>query len=85
MDTLEKATNQPPLSPLMIATLLIAYAKQKAGIEYGQTDVRGSFTALITRGLIARRVSLKDTTEFIWQVTDEAIEILKSLGMEVPV
>jgi hypothetical protein len=75
---------QPPLTSLMVVTLLAACAKQTAGIHFGPGDIKGSFTSLITRGLIIRKEVTKNyITESLWQVTGEAIAILNGTGRKV--
>jgi len=66
---------QPPLTSLMVVTLLGACAKQTAGILFGPSDIKGSFSSLITRGLIIRKVTKNSITESLWQVTNEASAI----------
>jgi hypothetical protein len=76
---------QLPLSPLMISALLKACAKQKEGIPFGPGDMKGSFTSLITRGLIIRKdVIVPEHTESLWQVTTEAIKLLNTKGIKIP-
>jgi hypothetical protein len=75
---------QPPLSSLMIDALLRACKKQKEGTPFGPTDIKGSFTSLITRGLIvSKEITINEHTAS-WQVTTEAIAMLKAKGIEVP-
>jgi hypothetical protein len=75
---------QLPLSSLMIVALLAACPKQKEGIHFGPGDIKGSFTSLITRGLIIRKeVTTNYITESLWQVTTEAIAILNIMGIKV--
>ena len=69
----------------MIVALLAACEKQKKGIPFGPGDIRGSFTSLITRGLIIRKeVTVHEHTESLWQVTTEAIAMLMNRGIEAP-
>ena len=71
------------LTPLMIDTLLAACAKQKEKIPFGPCDIKRSFTALVNRGLIIREnVYINEDTESLWQVSNEAIQILKTMGIE---
>ncbi|HEV8083194.1 MAG TPA: hypothetical protein VGP55_08345 [Chitinophagaceae bacterium] len=73
-----------PLTSLMINTLLDACEKQKEGIRFGPTDIKGSLGVLITRGLIVRReVAINKHIESLWQVSPEAIEMLKVNGISV--
>jgi hypothetical protein len=75
---------QRPLSKLMIANLLAAYALEKQGLCFGPKDIKGSFTSLINRGLIIRKeIFINGKTEAIWHVSFEAIEMLKALGIDV--
>ena len=73
------------LSRLMIVTLVEATVKQNRGIPIGPVDIRGgSFGALIERGLIVRQeVITQNQVQWLWQVTPEAIEILKDYGVNV--
>ena len=76
---------QPVLSSLMVATLLVACEKQSKGISFGPRDIKGSFTALVRRGLIQVR-NTKNTNgkeAANWQVSVEAIGILKAMGITV--
>ena len=74
---------KPPLSSLMIDALLAACEKQKKRTPYGPSDIRGSFTSLIKRGLIIRKeVTITEHTAS-WQVTTEAIAMLEALGIVV--
>lgn len=80
-----KRKKQPPLSLSMIVTLLAACAKQKKRIHFGPSDIKGSCSSLITRGLIVRKdITVNKHTESLWQVTNEAMLMLKALGIEVP-
>src|SRR6478672_3985880 len=75
---------QRPLSKLMITKLLAACAKERAGIFYGPQDIKGSLTSLISRGLIIRiEITNKGQTESIWHVANEAIEMMKTQGINV--
>jgi hypothetical protein len=71
-----------PLSKLMVATLLNAWTKQTNGISFGPVDTNGSFSPLVSRGLIKHKSDRKGG--FTWYVTDEAIELLKSQGLSAP-
>lgn len=80
-----ETNKRAPLSSLMVVTLLAACAKQKRHIPFGPGDTKGSFIPLITRGLIIRKaVTTNDHTELLWQVTPEAITLLKDMGIDVP-
>jgi len=73
---------QRPLTPLMIAALLSACAKQKEGLSFGPSDIKGSLVSLINRGLVTRKeVTLRDGN-VSWEVTPEAIAMLKAIGIE---
>ena len=72
------------LTPLMIDTLLAACEKQKENIPFGPADIKRSFIALVNRGLITREeVSVHEKKEFQWQVSKQAISMLKFLGIVV--
>ena len=46
--------------------------------------MKGPFARLIARGLIIRKeVTINEQTEPLWQVTTEAIAMLKAMGIEV--
>jgi hypothetical protein len=76
---------QPPLSELMIATLLAACEKQAKKIPFGPKEVGHSFTVLIKRGLIvSKQITTDGQPQSTWQVTDEAIQMLRALGIEIP-
>ena len=68
------------LTPLMIDTLLAACEKQKEKIPFGPADIKRSFVALVSRGLITREEVNKESQ---WQVTKLAISMLKNLGIIV--
>ena len=68
------------LTPLMIDTLLAACEKQKEKIPFGPADIKRSFIALVSRGLITREEVDKESQ---WQVTKLAISMLKNLGVIV--
>jgi hypothetical protein len=75
---------QRPLSRLMVASLQLMCAKQKAKIPLNFKDGHGAFTALVTRGLIVSKDIISNgQRETIWEVTDEAIDMLKDLGINV--
>lgn len=78
-----KRKKQVALTPLMIDTLLAACAKQKEKIPFGPIDIKRSFTALVNRGLIIREnVCINKDTKLLWQVSNEAILILRAIGIE---
>ena len=78
-----KRKRQRPLSKLMIAKLVAAYALEKQVLFFGPQDIKGSLTSLINRGLIERiEITVNDKTESIWHVSYEAIEMLKGLGID---
>jgi hypothetical protein len=77
-----KSNKQLPLSKPMIAALTRACVKQQAGIPFGQREVDGSFIPLIKRGLIIRKAGRNEDDPILWQVTSEAIRMLKNLGIE---
>ena len=79
------STKGAPLTLRMIATLVQACNKQKAKIAFGPSDLKGACIALINRGLIVRKnVAVIDGyNNDQWQVSDEAISLLKSIGIEV--
>jgi hypothetical protein len=68
------------LTPLMIDTLLAACEKQREKIPFGPADIKRSFVALVSRGLIQREEVNKQSQ---WQVTKLAISMLKNLGIIV--
>jgi hypothetical protein len=71
------------LSELMITKLITAYALEKQGLFFGPKDIKGSLTSLINRGLIVRiEILVNDKTQSIWHVSYEAIEMLKTLGLD---
>lgn len=72
---------QRPLSKLMIATLLTAYRKQEKGISFGQADIDGSFSSLVSRGLIKHKKG--NGSSGSWFVTEEAFEMLHKLGNKI--
>ena len=72
------------LTPLMIDTLLAACEKQQEKIPFGPTDIKRSFIALVNRGLITREeVNPQENKELQWQVSKQAISMLKTLGVVV--
>ena len=75
---------QHPLTSKMINTLLDACEKQNAGASFGPADIKGSFAVLITRGLIVReKVTVNEHLESGWQVTGEAVEMLRTMGIKI--
>lgn len=75
---------QLPLTPLMIVALLAACAKQRQGIPFGPCDIKGSLTSLIKRGLIiSKEVVIHERPKSLWQVSPEAIAMLKAMGIKV--
>ena len=73
-----------PLTPKMIDALLEAIEKQKKKIPFGPSNIKGSLGALISKGLIIRvKITIEGQSESQWQVADEAITLLKELGINV--
>ncbi len=73
------------LSSLMIKTLERACRRQNANLPLGPTDIDGSFTALVKRGLIIfENVIIRGKTYPRWKVSTEASELLKELGINIP-
>ena len=64
----------------MIDTLLAACEKQKENVPFGPADIKRSFVALVSRGLITGEEVNKEPQ---WQVTKLAISMLKNLGVIV--
>ena len=78
-----RGKKSPPLTSKMIVSLLNALEKQKKEIPFGSVNVRGSFTSLITRGLIVgKELTINGHKDFHWQVTEEAIVMLENLGIK---
>jgi hypothetical protein len=76
---------QKPLTRLMIVALIEACEKQSKGLLFGPNSIHGSFTALIKRGLmVTKQVTLDNQKEATWQVTAEAIQMLRALGINLP-
>jgi hypothetical protein len=76
---------QRPLSRLMIVALIEACERQKQGLLFGPCDLKGSFTVLIKRGLIiTKKININGRAESSWHVTTEALEMLKPMGITVP-
>ena len=62
---------------------MAAIEKQKKNVPFGPNNIRGSITTLITRGLIVRKkIILMGHAESQWQVTEEAMGMLKNLGIK---
>lgn len=78
-------TVKRPLSKLMIASLVSACKKQLNGIPFGQSDIDGSFSSLVSRGLIKYKNDneINGNIQPTWFVTEEAFEILDSLGIKI--
>jgi hypothetical protein len=78
--------NHPGLSKLMIVTLVEAYVHQTQGIPFGPADIKGgSFSSLVNRGLIvSKTIVTKNQKQLVWQITPEAIEMLKEMGISEP-
>ena len=73
-----------PLTPKMIDALLEAIEKQKNKIPFGPSNIKGSLGVLISKGLIIReKITIEEQSESQWQVADEAITLLKELGINV--
>ena len=69
----------------MIVALIEACERQKQGLLFGPCDLKGSFTALIKRGLIiSKKININGRPESSWHVTAEALEMLKVLGVKAP-
>ena len=73
------------LSQLMIVALVEATVKQNRGMPFGPADIKGaSFAPLIKKGLVVHKnVTMLNNTESEWQVTPEAINLLKAMGVDV--
>jgi hypothetical protein len=70
---------QRPLSNRMVATLLRACEFQLNGILFGQIELDGSFSPLVTRGLL--KLEKSNRSPSTWYVTGEAFDILHNLGL----
>ena len=83
--SLHRKKSKPVLSRLMVITLIEAYTRQSHGICFGPVDIRGgSFGALVERELIVyETLTIKNNTQSLWQVTLKAINILRTLGIDV--
>ena len=76
---------QKPLSRLMIVALIEACDKQSRGLIFTPKNITGSFTSLVRRGLIAIKENITNgEPKTKWQVTSEAVEMLKAIGLDVP-
>lgn len=79
------SNKQRPLTASMIRSLQLACSKQRHREAFGPSDIKGSFTSLIRRGLLkVRKGSFSATRRESWYVTDEAITMLKAVGIKVP-
>ncbi len=79
-----KSNRSLPLTPLMIIALKKACERQHKGIAFGPNDIKGSFTALITRGLIIRKeILINNHIELAWQVSAQAIQMLRLKGIKI--
>ncbi len=78
-------TKKYSLTRLMIVALVEATVKQKQGIPFGPADIKGaSFAPLIKKGLIVHKeVKTKNDAQSSWEVTPEAVRILKDMGADV--
>ena len=76
---------QIPLTSLMITTLVAACEKQSKGITFGPRDIKGSFIALVSRGLILVKNPKNITSNKYsdWHVSDEAIGMLKAMVIKI--
>ena len=68
------------LDPGWVQSLYHRGKKQKEKIPFGPADIKRSFVALVSRGLITREEVDKQSQ---WQVTKLAISMLKNLGVIV--
>ena len=84
-DSYSGRNKQRPLSRLMISSLQLMCTEQKDHIPLNFKDGNGSFTALVTRGLISKDTIGNGRKDTIRVVTEEAIGMLKRLGITVPV
>ncbi len=75
---------QLPLTSLMIVALKEACDKQHKGVRFGPNDIKGSVSALIERGLIvSKNKIINQASVAVWQVTPEAIALLKMNDIKV--
>lgn len=66
----------------MAETLRIAYKKQSNHEPIGQSDLHGSFTALVKRGFIdSITIPVEGKKEVVWYVTKEGLEALDKIGL----
>jgi uncharacterized protein YceH (UPF0502 family) len=80
-----KRTIVSPLTPLMLKTLRAACKKQNNREPFGQTDLKGSFNALLNREFIdAKIITVKGRKEVSWYVTTSGIKSLSKLGFNEP-
>ena len=76
-------TKKPSLSRPMIVALVESYTRQQYGIPFGPADIGGSFSFLISRGLVVwKEVNIQNDSQYLWQVTSEAVEMLKKMGVD---
>jgi hypothetical protein len=74
---------KPLLSRNMVVALVEACIKQNDGIPFGPADIKGS-SSLISRGLVVwKPVNLQNVPEGLWQVTPEAVDILRKMGVDI--
>lgn len=75
---------KPSLSKPMIVALVEACTRQQHGIPFGPADIGGSFSSLISRGLVVwKEVNMQSNKQCLWQVTSEAVEMLRRMGVDV--
>jgi hypothetical protein len=75
---------KPSLSRHMIVALVEACTRQQHGIPFGPADIKGSFSFLISRGLVAwTDVASQSEMQSLWQVTPEAVDMLRKMGVDV--
>jgi hypothetical protein len=80
-----KKETKRPLSVQMINSLVAACIKQNKNIAFGPADIQGSFLSLVNRGLIKNEsTTINGHLKQRWEVTQEAISLLKELGIEIP-
>ncbi len=76
--------HQRPLTKLMIEVLRLACNKQKNNILFGPTDIKGSLTPLIKRGLICRHtIKRHGKFQITWYVTIEAMNMLRDIDPKI--
>jgi hypothetical protein len=72
------------LSKPMIVALVEACTRQQYGIPFGPADIGGSFSSLISRGLVVwKEVNVQSDRQCLWQVTSEAVEMLRKMGVDM--